>query len=167
MGVRTTRRRIKHRRVYDCRHTFATWAIESGDVQLWYLATIMGTSVTQLEDTYARWLTRTDDKLRAAFDAYDVRGAAIWLARRRRISTASRAASTAVGRVQIGCAVVLERGSPGIGTARASNLPSPVGRTSRVKFSVSASAWYFAISVASVIVWGQFGGRCALKWLCG
>jgi hypothetical protein len=36
----------------------------------------MGTSVTQLADTYARWLTRTDDKLRAAFDAYDVRGAA-------------------------------------------------------------------------------------------
>jgi integrase len=66
---------IAHRRVYDCRHTFATWAIESGDVQLWYLATIMGTSVTQLEDTYARWLTRTDDKLRAAFDAYDVREA--------------------------------------------------------------------------------------------
>ena len=67
---------IKHRRVYDCRHTFATWAIESGDVQLWYLATIMGTSVTQLEDTYARGLSRTDDKLRAAFDAYDAREAA-------------------------------------------------------------------------------------------
>ena len=62
---------IKHRRVYDCRHTFATWAIESGDVQLWYLATIMGTSVTQLEDTYARWLSRTDDRLRESFDAYD------------------------------------------------------------------------------------------------
>jgi integrase len=62
---------IAHRRIYDCRHTFATWAIESGGVQLWYLATIMGTSVTQLEDTYARWLTRTDDQLRAVFDAYD------------------------------------------------------------------------------------------------
>ncbi len=46
------------------------WAIEAG-VQLWYLATVMGTSVTQLEDTYARWLKRTDDRLRAAFDAYD------------------------------------------------------------------------------------------------
>ncbi len=67
---------IDHRRVYDCRHTFATWAIESGDVQLWYLATIMGTSVTQLEDTYARWLSRTDDKLRASFDAYDAKEAA-------------------------------------------------------------------------------------------
>jgi hypothetical protein len=31
----------------------------------------MGTSVAQLEDTYARWLKRTDDQLRAALDAYD------------------------------------------------------------------------------------------------
>jgi len=61
---------IDHRRLYDCRHTFATWAIESG-VQLFYLATIMGTSIVQLEDTYARWLTRTDDQPRAACDAYD------------------------------------------------------------------------------------------------
>jgi hypothetical protein len=33
----------------------------------------MGTSVVQLEDTYARWLNRTDDQLRAAFDSYDQR----------------------------------------------------------------------------------------------
>jgi hypothetical protein len=31
----------------------------------------MGTSVTQLEDTYARWLKWTDEQLRAAFDVYD------------------------------------------------------------------------------------------------
>ncbi len=61
---------IPHRRINDMRHTFATWAIESG-VQLWYLAQIMGTSVTQLEDTYARWLERTDEQLRAALDRYD------------------------------------------------------------------------------------------------
>lgn len=61
---------LDHRRIYDCRHTFATWAIESG-VQLWHLATIMGTSVVQIEDTYARWLKRTDDQLRTAFDEYD------------------------------------------------------------------------------------------------
>ena len=52
------------------RHTFATWSIEGG-VQLSYLATIMGTSVKELEDTYFRWLTRTDDRLRELFDAYD------------------------------------------------------------------------------------------------
>lgn len=64
--------RSQHRLIYDCRHTFATWAIESG-LHLWHLATIMGTSVVQLEDTYARWLKRTDDQLRDAFDAYDAR----------------------------------------------------------------------------------------------
>jgi hypothetical protein len=53
------------------RHTFATWAIEGG-VELSFLARIMGTSVRELEETYFRWLTRTDDQLRAAFDAYDV-----------------------------------------------------------------------------------------------
>lgn len=63
---------LEHRRIYDCRHTFATWAIEDG-IPLWHLATIMGTSVVQIEDTYARWLKRTDDALRAAFDAYDAR----------------------------------------------------------------------------------------------
>jgi hypothetical protein len=31
----------------------------------------MGTSIVQIEDTYARWLRRTDDQLRASFDAYD------------------------------------------------------------------------------------------------
>lgn len=61
---------IDHRRLYDCRHTFATWAIESG-VHLFYLATIMGTSITQLEDTYAGWMKRTDDQLRVALHAYD------------------------------------------------------------------------------------------------
>jgi integrase len=61
---------ITHRRLYDCRHTFATWAIESG-IELWYLARVMGTSIVQIEDTYARWLKRTDDQLRAVFDAYD------------------------------------------------------------------------------------------------
>lgn len=66
---------IDHRRIYDCRHTFATWAIEDG-VPLWQLATIMGTSVVQIEDTYARWLKRTDDQLRAAFDAHDQQEAA-------------------------------------------------------------------------------------------
>lgn len=61
---------VVHRRVYDCRATFATWAIESG-VELLYLARIMGTSVAQIEDTYARWLTRSDEQLRGLLDEYD------------------------------------------------------------------------------------------------
>jgi integrase len=59
---------LDHRRLYDRRHTFATWSIESG-VQLWHLAQKMGTSVVQIEDTYARWLERTDEQLRAVFDS--------------------------------------------------------------------------------------------------
>ena len=62
---------LEHRRIYDCRHTFATWAIESNRVPLWQLATIMGTSVVQLEDTYARWLKRTNEQIRTALDDYD------------------------------------------------------------------------------------------------
>lgn len=62
---------VEHRPLKACRHTFATWAIEGGEIPLQHLAVIMGTSVTQLEDTYAHWLKRTDDQLRAALDAYD------------------------------------------------------------------------------------------------
>jgi integrase len=61
---------VPHRRLYDCRHTFATWGIESG-IELWYLARVMGTSMVQIEDTYARWLKRTDEQLRVAFDTCD------------------------------------------------------------------------------------------------
>jgi hypothetical protein len=39
----------------------------------------MGTSVRELEDTYFRWLVRTDDHLRELFDMYDDR--AVTLAR--------------------------------------------------------------------------------------
>jgi hypothetical protein len=55
------------------RHTFATCAIESGEIELSYLARIMGTSVRELEDTHFRWLQRTDEQLRLALDAYDRR----------------------------------------------------------------------------------------------
>lgn len=62
---------IEHRPVRAMRHTFATWAIESAQIELSYLSRIMGTSVRELEDTYFRWLQRTDEQLRAALDAYD------------------------------------------------------------------------------------------------
>jgi len=52
---------IDHRRIYDCRHTFATWAIEDGRLSLIHVAQVMGTSVRQIEDTYFRWLSRTDE----------------------------------------------------------------------------------------------------------
>lgn len=63
---------IEHRRIYDCRHTFATWAIADGMRPAW-IAEKMGTSLAQLDDTYARWLKRSDDRLRDEFDQADVR----------------------------------------------------------------------------------------------
>jgi integrase len=61
---------VDYRRIYDCRHTFATWAIPDGIPTL-TLARVMGTSVGQLEDTYVRWLKGDADNLRAIFDAAD------------------------------------------------------------------------------------------------
>jgi predicted chitinase len=43
---------------------FATWAIESG-MHLLRLAEVMGTSARQIEETYSRWITTTDEELRA------------------------------------------------------------------------------------------------------
>jgi integrase len=71
---------IDHRRVYDCRHTFASWAI-AGGVQLFYLARIMGTSVAQIDSTYGHLLPDSEDYLRGLLDAYDgVRGPSVDLA---------------------------------------------------------------------------------------
>ena len=65
---------IEHRRVYDCRHTFASWAI-AGGVQLFYLARIMGTSVQQIDQVYGHVLPDSEGYLRGLLDAYDeVRG---------------------------------------------------------------------------------------------
>lgn len=61
---------IPHRRIYDCRHTFATWAITAG-VPTLTLAQVMGTSVAQLEDTYVRWLKTTADQVRMLLEAAD------------------------------------------------------------------------------------------------
>ena len=66
---------IEHRRVYDCRHTFASWAI-AGGVQLFYLARIMGTSVAQIDQTYGHLLPDSEEYLRGLLDDYDVKEAA-------------------------------------------------------------------------------------------
>ena len=62
--------RYEHRRVYDCRHTFASWAI-AGGVQLFYLARIMGTSVAQIDAAYGHLLPDSEDYLRGLLDAFD------------------------------------------------------------------------------------------------
>jgi integrase len=63
---------LPHRRVNDCRHTFATWAIEDERPPL-APCDGHGTSVREIEDTYARWLKRTDEQLRLTFAAGDAR----------------------------------------------------------------------------------------------
>jgi integrase len=73
---------IEHRRLYDCRHTFASWAI-AGGVQLFYLARIMGTSVAQIDGTYGHLLPDSEEYLRGLLDDYDdVRGPSVDLASR-------------------------------------------------------------------------------------
>ena len=68
---------LEQRGIYTMRHTFATWAIEEGSIPLPQVATIMGTSIRELEDTYHRWLQRTDKRLLAALDAYDATAAVV------------------------------------------------------------------------------------------
>jgi integrase len=64
---------IEHRRVYDCRHTFAAWSIRAG-VQLFYLSRIMGTSVAQIDATYGHLVPDSEDYLCGLLDAYDAAG---------------------------------------------------------------------------------------------
>lgn len=64
---------IEHRRIYDCRHTFASWAL-AGGVQLFYLARIMGTSVAQIDATYGHLLPDSEEYLRGLLDDFDTRG---------------------------------------------------------------------------------------------
>jgi integrase len=66
---------IEHRRVYDLRHSFASFAIAAG-VSLFYLARIMGTSVAQIDATYGHLLPDSEDYLRGLLDAYDERAEA-------------------------------------------------------------------------------------------
>jgi len=63
---------VDYRRVYDCRHTFASWAI-AGGVQLFYLARIMGTSVAMIDQTYGHLLPDSEEYLRGLLDSFDAR----------------------------------------------------------------------------------------------
>ena len=58
--------------MYDCRHTFASWAI-AGGVQLFYLARIMGTSVAQIDATYGHLLPDSENYLRGLLDSHDAK----------------------------------------------------------------------------------------------
>lgn len=61
---------IEHRRVYDSRHTFASWAIAAG-VNLFDLSRVMGTSVKQIDDTYGHLMPDSLDRVRGLLDAFN------------------------------------------------------------------------------------------------
>lgn len=61
---------IEHRRIYDMRHTYASFGI-AGEVELFHLARVMGTSVAQIDDTYGHLLPGWEDHVRAKLEAAD------------------------------------------------------------------------------------------------
>lgn len=63
---------ISHRRLDDMRHTYASWMLAQ-DVPPAKLAKMMGTSITQIEDTYHRFL-QSDDRYGTSEDTF---GAAV------------------------------------------------------------------------------------------
>jgi len=65
---------IKHRRMYDLRHTYATWSLAAG-VDISTLARRMGTSVKMIDRTYGHLVAGADAYERELLDAFDARPA--------------------------------------------------------------------------------------------
>jgi integrase len=61
---------IKHRRIYDLRHTYATWSLAAG-VDIFTLARRMGTSVRMIDRTYGHLVAGADVYERELLDAFD------------------------------------------------------------------------------------------------
>jgi integrase len=61
---------IEHRRIYDMRHTFATWCLAAG-MGIFTLARRMGTSVKMIDATYGHLAQDAEDQDRDLLDAYD------------------------------------------------------------------------------------------------
>jgi integrase len=73
---------IAHRRIYDMRHTYATWSLAAG-VSLFTLSRRMGTSLAMLDATYGHLAPDAEEQERALLDAFDGRAAAAERAERR------------------------------------------------------------------------------------
>jgi hypothetical protein len=65
---------VQHRRIYDMRHTFATWSLAAG-MSIFTLARRMGTSVPMIDATYGHLARDAEDQDRWLLDAYDATGA--------------------------------------------------------------------------------------------
>jgi integrase len=61
---------IRHRRIYDLRHTYATWSLAAG-VDLFTLSRRMGTSLAMIDATYGHLAPDADERERALLDAFD------------------------------------------------------------------------------------------------
>jgi integrase len=66
---------VGHRRIYDMRHTFATWSLAAG-MSIFTLSRRMGTSVQMIDATYGHLASDADDYDRGLLDAYDAAAAA-------------------------------------------------------------------------------------------
>ncbi len=63
---------VKHRRIYDLRHTYATWSLAAG-IDIFTLARRMGTSVKMIDRTYGHLVAGADVYERELLDAFDER----------------------------------------------------------------------------------------------
>jgi hypothetical protein len=61
---------VEHRRIYDMRHTFATWSLAAG-MSIFTLARRMGTSVQMIDATYGHLARDAEDQDRGLLDAFD------------------------------------------------------------------------------------------------
>jgi integrase len=61
---------LRHRRIYDMRHTFATWSLAAG-MSIFTLSRRMGTSVRMIDATYGHLAQDAEDQDRGLLDAYD------------------------------------------------------------------------------------------------
>ena len=61
---------VAHRRIYDLRHTYATWSLAAG-INIFTLARRMGTSLKMIDKTYGHLAANADDYERELLDAYD------------------------------------------------------------------------------------------------
>jgi integrase len=64
---------IRHRRIYDLRHTYATWSLAAG-VDIYTLARRMGTSLQMIDRTYGHLAAGADGWERELLDSFDERG---------------------------------------------------------------------------------------------
>jgi len=61
---------VPHRRIYDLRHTYASWSLAAG-IDIFTLARRMGTSVKMIDRTYGHLVAGADARERELLNAFD------------------------------------------------------------------------------------------------